>query len=144
MLAMRTNSNCRIPVKMIFSLSKHSQLWPARINLDQNIQELLTELHFILQIILLADIMNTDTVTVELQQISLSCGQQEMVRMQNNTRIFCNESSVIIKLASVSNAVQLRLYMRHYFLYFITFYQLTTLKRRNEDIINSIVVLINL
>ena len=113
---------------MKFSLGKHCQLRPSRVNLGENVVEVLTKLHLVLQVILLGDVLDGDAVAEILHQVPLGRGQEEVVPVENNSGVVLDELPVLVKLAAVGDPSQLRLNMTHDLFYFITVFNTPALK----------------
>ena len=108
---------------MKFSLSKHGQFRPAWVDLGENIMKILTKLNFILQIILLAGIVHTNTVAVVLHQVPLGGGQEEVVLVEDDSGVVLDELLVLFKVSAVGDVVQLSLHMSHNLFNLITISQ---------------------
>ena len=116
-------------VEMKFPFGKHCQLGPSRVNLGENVVEVLTKLHLVLQVILLGDVLDGDAVAEILHQVPLGRGQEEVVPVENNSGVVLDELPVLVKLPTVGDAIQLCLYMVHYLFYFDTVFNTPTLKK---------------
>ena len=90
--------------------------------------EVLTQLHLELQVILLGDVLDRDAVAEKLHQVPLGRGQKEVVPMEDNSGIILDKLPVLVKLPTVSNAIQLCLNMVHYLFYFNTVFNTPALK----------------
>ena len=113
---------------MKFSLGKHCQLRPSRVNLGENIVKVLTQLDLVLQVILLGGVLDGDAVAEELHQVPLGRGQQEVVPVEDDSGIVLDKLSILLKLAAVSDPIQFRLYVIHNLFYFYTVFNTPALK----------------
>ena len=92
--------------------------------------EVLAELDLVLQVVLLADVMDGDAVAEILHQIPLGRHQEKVVLVKNCPGVICDEVLVSVKLSTVCDAVKLHFNMTHDLLNLITVFFASALKRK--------------
>ena len=96
------------------------ELRPAGINSVENIIEVLTQLDFVLEVVLFTDITDTDAVAEILHQVPSCRRQQKMILVKNHPGVILDEILIMLELSTVSDAVQLMFHLVHNLLHFIT------------------------
>ena len=91
--------------------------------------EVLAELDLVLQVVLLADVLDRDAVAEILHQIPLGRNQEEVIFVKDCPGVIRDEILVSVKLSTVCDAVQLSLNNTHDLFNLITVFSGRALKR---------------